>query len=190
MRVAFKEWSIVVDALGRGAQIIILRKGGISEGRRGFQVEHSKFVLFPTCFHQQRASVLPSAQLRFDEIAPKFPEPDTVRLEYFAEIISWRRLDTLAVAERLRGQHIWRDEVIAQRFDWGKEKNIHALALRVCRLSPAVELPMLADYGGCKSWIELANDIETEGATPVLNSQDFQVKLKQFEGALDLEPAI
>ena len=33
MRTAFKEWAIVVDALGRGEQIIILRKGGISEGR-------------------------------------------------------------------------------------------------------------------------------------------------------------
>ncbi len=30
MRIAFKEWMIVVDALGRGEQIIILRKGGIS----------------------------------------------------------------------------------------------------------------------------------------------------------------
>ena len=37
MRIAFKEWAMVVDALGRGEQIIILRKGGISEGRGGFK---------------------------------------------------------------------------------------------------------------------------------------------------------
>jgi hypothetical protein len=187
MRVAFKEWAIVVDALARGEQIIILRKGGISEGRRGFQVDYAKFLLFPTRFHQQRDSVLPSAQTRFDQIAPNFPDPNTLRLECFAEVVAWRRLDSLAAAERLRGQHIWRDALIADRFDWGQEKNIHAMALRVYRLGFAVELPLLADYGGCKSWIELANDIETQDATPILSAEDFETRLKRFEAALDLQ---
>ncbi len=59
MRTAFKEWAIIVDALGRREQIIILRKGGISEGRDGFQMEHPQFLLFPTLYHQQRESVTP-----------------------------------------------------------------------------------------------------------------------------------
>ncbi|HEY6229533.1 MAG TPA: DUF1802 family protein, partial [Verrucomicrobiae bacterium] len=66
MRIAFKEWAVIVDALGTGRQIVILRKGGISEGRGGFQVDHPEFLLFPTLFHQQRESVLPEAQARFD----------------------------------------------------------------------------------------------------------------------------
>ena len=48
MRTAFKEWAVIVDALGRGQQILILRKGGISEGPGGFQVEQPEFLLFPT----------------------------------------------------------------------------------------------------------------------------------------------
>lgn len=185
MRIAFKEWAIVVDALGRGEQIVILRKGGISEGRRGFQVDHRQFLLFPTRFHQQRDAVIPAAQARFDEIAPHFPDSGTLRLDYFAEVVAWRKIESLAMAARLRGQHIWRDDVIAERFDWGKDKNIHALAARVYRLGSAVELPMLPEYGGCKSWIEVANDIETAGAQPVLSEAAFEAKLKQFEGALD-----
>jgi hypothetical protein len=35
--VGFKEWAIVGEALGRGGQSIILRKGGIAEGRRPIQ---------------------------------------------------------------------------------------------------------------------------------------------------------
>jgi hypothetical protein len=35
--VGFKEWAIVGEALGRGRQSIILRKGGIAEGRRRIQ---------------------------------------------------------------------------------------------------------------------------------------------------------
>jgi hypothetical protein len=184
VRIAFKEWAVVVDALGRGDQILILRKGGISEGRGGFQVEHPSFLLFPTLFHQQRESVLPAAQERYDAIAPSLPGPDKLRLEYYGELIAWERLDSLAAAERLRGQHIWRDEVIADRFDWGKSKNIFALAVRVHRLPVVTELDMLPAYGGCKSWIELSTDVSTAGAQPVLDDEAFAHRLNEFREAL------
>src|ERR1700710_145296 len=51
--VGFKEWAIVCEALGRGEQSVILRKGGIAEGRAGFTFEHREFFLFPTFFHEQ-----------------------------------------------------------------------------------------------------------------------------------------
>src|SRR6267143_5866898 len=102
MRIAFKEWAIVVDALGRGEQIIILRKGGIREDQGGFKMDHSQFLLFPTLFHQQRESVVSTAQARFDQIAPIFPEKDRVRLDFFAGVVEWQRLDSFASAERLR----------------------------------------------------------------------------------------
>src|SRR5262245_53343091 len=159
MRMAFKEWSVVVDALASGRQIIILRKGGINEGRNGFQIDYPEFLLFPTLFHQQREAVIPEAQARFDAIARTFPSESSVRLEYFAKVVAIRHLDSFPGLEQLRGQHIWRDEVIAQRFEWGKDRSIHALAVRVFRLHEAIELPMLKSYGGCKSWIQLGRDI-------------------------------
>ena len=186
MHVAFKEWAVVVDALGSGRQIVILRKGGISEGRRGFQVEHAEFFLFPTLVHQQRDAVLPSAEAHFDAVALQ-PDPAHVRLQYCAHVVSWRRLDSLVAVERLRGQHIWRDEVIAQRFEWGKERNIYALAVRVFQLPTPVELPVLPTFAGCKSWIDLERELSTEAATPVLSKEAFNEKLNQFHAALDTE---
>src|SRR5215207_8113380 len=133
MRTAFKEWAIVVDALGRGEQILILRKGGIGEGHEGFQIDHEQFLLFPTLFHQQRESVTVEVQARYDQIAPHFPSPEILRIEYYAEVAAWRQVESLSTAETLRGQHCWRDEVIAERFDWGKAKSIFAIAVRVHR---------------------------------------------------------
>ena len=185
VRTAFKEWAIVVDALGRGEQIVILRKGGISEGRGGFQVEFPEFLFFPTLFHQQRESVLPHAQQRYDAIAAQLPTTEKLRIEFFARVVEWRRLDSLADAERLRGQHIWRDEVIAERFDWGRAKNIFAIAVRVFRLPSAVKLPMSPSYGGCKSWIALERDIDVSGATPVLDDRAFASQLARFTTALE-----
>ncbi len=183
MQIAFKEWAAIVDALGGGEQIIILRKGGISEGLGGFQIEHERFLLFPTLFHQQRESVLPAAQRRYDLIAPSL-SAETLRLEYFAEVVDWKFLDSLADAQRLVGQHVWREEVIRERFDWGKTKSIYAMAVRVFRLPQAVELPMRAGFGGCKSWIDLGEVVATSGAQPVLGEAAFVEQLEKFRAAL------
>ncbi len=190
MRIAFKEWAVVVDALGRGEQIVILRKGGISEGREGFQIEHHQFLLFPSLFHQQRESVIAAAQARYDEIAPAFPAADEVRIEFLAEVVAWKQLHSLTNAEALRGQHIWRDDVVAERFDWGESKNIYAMAVRVYRLPGVIELPMRESYGGCKSWVELEQEIAVETAKPVLSCGAFADKLEAFQEALELPAAI
>lgn len=185
MRHAFKEWAIVVDALMQGRQIIILRKGGLIEGAHGFEVEHPEFFLFPTLFHQQRESVLPEAQERFDQIARHFPEPDVVRIECFARVVAWRRLESLSEAHALHGLHIWRDEVIDERFDWGHSKQIHAMAVRIFRLAEPVDIPMQESYGGCKSWVELGPDIVTTEAHAVLDDNAFAAQLLLFRKALE-----
>jgi len=99
-------------------------------------------------------------------------------------VVAWRKLDSFAVVERLRGQHIWREDVLAQRFDWGKATNLFALAVRVARLPQRIDLPMLPAYGGCKSWVELAVDIPTDTAQPVLPEAAFQTRRQAFESAL------
>jgi hypothetical protein len=181
MHVAFKEWAVVVDALTRGEQIFILRKGGIHEGRGGFRMEHSEFLLFPTQFHQQREAVIPSAQEQFDKLSPSF-DANTIRFDSLARVIEWHQLDNFEGVQRLAGQHIWRDEVIAERFDWGK-KGIYAIAVRVFGLAAAVEIPNLPEYGGCKSWISLQQEVSTAGARPVLSDAEFSARLANFRAA-------
>jgi hypothetical protein len=185
MKHAFKEWAIVVDALMRGRQTVILRKGGLIEGKKGFEVQHPEFLLFPTQFHQQRESVVPEAQARYDDIAPHFRPEGVLRLECFARVADWRRLETLTAARALRDLHIWRDEVIEQRFDWTREKHIHVMAVRVFKLRRPVELPMLETYSGCKSWVELAEDISPDGAHAVLDDAAFTAQLQLFHRTLE-----
>jgi hypothetical protein len=184
MRLAFKEWAVITDALLRGEQILIFRKGGLREGPGGFQLEQPEFLFFPTLFHQQRESVVPSAQARYDALAPRFPAPDVLRVEGFARVVAWQRLESWETAHRLRGQHIWREEVIAERFDWGRSREIHVLAARVFRLPRAVERPLLPSYGGCKSWIELVEEISIAGARPALDEVEFSNQLARFREAL------
>jgi hypothetical protein len=180
---AFKEWAIVVDALARGEQIFILRKGGIHEGRGGFRMEHDRFVLFPTLFQQQRESVIPSAQERFDQISPHFAPAGILRVEYWAEVVEHRALDRFENVQALAGQHIWREEILAERFEWGREQSIYAIVVRVHRLPTKVEMPMLAEYGGCKSWVTLAHAGPLM-PDPVLDDDVFAERLRFFQAAL------
>jgi hypothetical protein len=188
MRAAFKEWAIVVDALRTGRQIIILRKGGISEGRGGFKVDHTAFWLFPTLFHQQRESVIPEAQIRYDQISRSFPPPETLRIDTFAQVVGIHEIRSLDQANVLRGQHIWRDEVIQDKLAWGRNRTLHALALRVFRIPKPIELPMNAAWGGCKSWIELPAGLSDAGAEPALDAEEFGRKLREFHHQLEASP--
>ena len=51
---ALKEWASAVKALENGSQIFIMRKGGIVEETRDFQVESNDFFLYPTYEHQRK----------------------------------------------------------------------------------------------------------------------------------------
>jgi len=53
LKIALKEWAVVCRALERGRQILLLRKGGIYEAAGEFELEHRRFLLFPTYLHQK-----------------------------------------------------------------------------------------------------------------------------------------
>ncbi len=185
MQHAFKEWAVIVEALGSGEQMLILRKSGIHEGRQGFGLRWSEFLLFPTYHHQQRDAVIPAAQVACDRLAATSPHASSVKIQWLARVAAWRRLETLAEVERLRGRHIWRDDVLASRWAWGRETGLHAVVVRVHRLAVAHSLPVLATYGGCKSWVDLAIDIPVEDALPVLSDNVFAERMRDFQALLE-----
>ena len=182
VQIAFKEWAVVVEAIGSGRQIVILRKGGIAEGVGGFKAEHDRFWLIPTRFHQQAKGVIDSEAALFSRIS--FPSEDMLSVEYVCEVAAVKQLNSLELASRLKGQHIWRDTVIDERFDWGRDLGIYAMAVRVRRLPEPVKMPMLESYGGCKSWVELNPKMEFAATQYVLDEAAFIEKLEAFQEAL------
>jgi hypothetical protein len=170
--IAFKEWAVVVDALGQGEQTIILRKGGIREQRGEFQVDHQQFWLFPTQFHEAEGSIIPSKRPALRVIA-EATRPDSVDLQYFAVADPIIQITDPALLGRLQGRHVWTENVVQQRFDFGRERGLHALVVRIYRLPEPVNIALLAAYGGCKSWIQL--DAPVSGTvTPVLDDLSFE----------------
>lgn len=171
---AFKEWATVCKALGQGRQILILRKGGIAEGPRGFEVTDREFFLFPTYLHQSPDGVVPEWRSVME--AGVDPAPGRVAIEHYAVVHSWGRIRNLDALRALRGQHVWSDGIVEERFQRWASDSVFALLVRVYALPRPVLLPSLDAYAGCKSWVTLAESVSLEGARPVLDDAEFELK--------------
>jgi hypothetical protein len=177
--IAFKEWAVVVDALGRGEQILILRKGGIREERGRFQVEHREFWLFPTLYHEAERAVIPSKRPALRDIAANAPK-DGVDIEYYVVVNPVVQITSLELVRRLQGRHIWTEQALQERFQFGREPGLHALLTRVYRRPVPERSAMRESYGGCKSWVELERALPTEGLTPVLADAEYNAQREQI----------
>jgi hypothetical protein len=147
--VGFKEWAIVCDALGRGEQRVIIRKGGIAEGRDGFSFRHREFFLFPTFFHEQ------VERTRLENVTIPAHAADEIEIRYFARIESAKLITDWWEAEALAPLHVLKPDVVRERFGYGDSAGLHVAWVRVFRLEPFWILPNQKSYAGCRSWVKL-----------------------------------
>lgn len=173
--IGFKEWQVVCEALASGRQSILLRKGGIHEGRQGFSFAHDSFFLFPTRFHAI------AEQVREGDVKgmPEWQPGDTIRITHHA-VAEWAvtltEWEKVAAMEPL---HIYSEPTVRDRFDWeGKgmaSGSIHVALVRVRALAAPWEFPYEARYGGCRSWINLPEPPPgyRVSARPVLDDDAF-----------------
>ncbi|MBU6302906.1 MAG: DUF1802 family protein [Verrucomicrobia bacterium] len=149
----FKEWKMVCDVIGRGEQAVLLRKGGISEGKLGFQWLHNEFFLFPTHFHGQADQLRPGSA--DPDVALSGSEPDVVSIGLFAEIVTTRRILVLEEALALEPLHVWKPAVVEERFLWGEAPGLSLAVIRPWRLAAPWALEQRPAFGGCRSWLGL-----------------------------------
>jgi hypothetical protein len=173
-----KEWAIVCEAMGRGEQSIILRKGGLAEGRAGFGFHHPEFFLFPTFFHEQIVKVrLNAAEL---PVARK----GEIEIRYFAKVIAAAHIIEWKVAAELEPLHILEPSVVRERFDYDKAPGLHVALVRVFRLAPSWVFPDVSSYGGCRSWVTLPEGPLEARFEPVLTDEEHQGRVEKFHALL------
>jgi hypothetical protein len=172
--IGFKEWANVCEALGTGASALILRKGGIHEGRGGFEFRHKQFFFFPTWFHtqNQRLTWSPERPERFD--FPLEEERSSVEISFYAELRGlWRVTDWAKVAA-LEHLHVWQEEIVKERFVYDEESCLNVALVRAYKLPQCWSFPYAKSYGGCRSWVNLpAIPCAVEEMTAALSDEAF-----------------
>ena len=171
---AFKEWQVVVGALVAGRQTLILRKGGLAEGRAGFEKRAARFWLFPTAFHAQCDKIKPAA-----EIAPPLePMKGEVLITAFADVHHHAFLSDWECVRALDPHHIWTEATIRERFDWSKPPGVHALVVRVHRLRQPVGFTPTPAMAGCRSWVDVPYAFADHASDPVCDDVAFAARVK------------
>jgi hypothetical protein len=167
--IGFKEWSYVCDSLVQGMQTLVLRKGGIHEGRGGFEWKHRSFFLFPTWFHTQ-GEKLTWIPTNAEQAFPPEEERTRVDIHGFASLEQVWKVTHWSSMEELAPLHLWKEEVVRERFAYDEESCLHVALVRAWRLPEVWSFPYSKSYGGCRSWVNLpeAGLSLLPGAVPAL----------------------
>jgi hypothetical protein len=186
---ALKEWNIVCKALESGNQSILLRKGGILEYRKGFEISQKIFLLYPTLEHQSKKYLQPSYLQEF-ELLLKRNDSDMVQdksntIRILARIEAMQEFHDETLLSKLEKYHIWNEKYVNMRMSYNPKKPMNALLLRVYKLPEPISINVKPQWAGCKSWIDIdltkkdGNSYDTidellNQCEPVIKDNDFQ----------------
>jgi hypothetical protein len=165
---ALKEWAIAVDALEQGKTILLLRKGGIREEGNRFKVAYDRVLLYPTFEHQQPDLLKPEYAEKVKPVESGW-HPETIRISAWAEITDIFQVSEAETVASLLPYHIWNERLASDRLKWKPRQPLYLLLLRAYKLAQIHTISYRQEYGGCKSWIDLAEPISLAGASPVLD---------------------
>lgn len=154
VQTAFKEWAAICRALAQGRQRVILRKGGIVEPGGRFEPTHREFLLMPTFLHQSAESLVPEARDLLIDIDADRPPEGTVVFRHRACMTDAVRIESLDGLARFRGDHVWADHVVAERFHRWRDE-LHVLTVEVAALPEPIIVPWRESFGGCRSWVDV-----------------------------------
>ncbi len=201
MPLALKEWAVTVRALAEGEQLVTLRKGGIRETNKHFEIVGNRFFLYPTFDHQQAGLVReshvpelkraledgvwnpPAPTARMMEAGVPIAQPVSVRLRAWAEIAASYEVTSPDALSALNPYHVWTPEYATKRFNWKPRHPLHVLLLRTYRIPRPVTIRVTEDYLGCKSWVEVERELSFEG-TAVVSDEEFEAIRQDVEARL------
>ena len=181
--IALKEWAVTSGALARGEQIFMLRKGGIREDGRHFKIEHEHFLLYPGLFHEGELLLKPeNRDLLAEKAGADFSEE--ISFTVYCEIVETIEISEEEQVRALDAFHIWSQEFPVKRFSWKPRHPLKLIIVRAYRLESPTTVDVTSDYAGCKSWVDLSDEIDLANLTPALSDAKFNSQLSAIHEVL------
>ena len=185
---ALTEWAVAVKALGRGEQALILRKGGIHRDDRDFRLVHPEFLLFPTYLHQKAELIKVEHHETLRETIDEDDTPGVVELAYFCQVVDRFEIRDESALDTISDYHIWTDDYAHKRLHWRPKQPLTVALLRVFEIEQPQALPVLDEYSGCKSWVELGQEVPLGSMAPVMDDSEFERQCDLVRSALGATP--
>ncbi len=182
--VALKEWATVLEAMVRGEQVVLIRKGGLIEPGNGFTLQAETFVFYPTFEHQTVQYLRPEFSGYFDAAMQHRAPEGFVAVDLVGHAVASTVTPDAGVVERLRPYYIYNDAFLTQRLKWQPDTPLTIVVVRAFRLTEPLRITVKPQYTGCKSWVELDDPLSLNGATPVFEEARFQQQLRAINQLL------
>ena len=187
---ALKEWAVAVKALSKGEQILILRKGGIHRADKEFRVVHPEFLLYPTYEHQRRELVQTTSHLDLEHTLIENENPELIEFSHWCKVTDKFEVSEQDVLDNIAPYHIWTYDYASKRLRWRPKQPLTIALLRMYSMEHPQSLSVLDEYGGCKSWVELEQEVELGEMTPVLSDEEYEAQANVIRRALDSMAAV
>ncbi len=187
---ALKEWAVAIEALGQGRLALIIRKGGIREENNRFEVRFPEFLFFPSFEHQQSDLLRPEHAAELTDALAATPDDDHLTFSHFAKVHSAFPVSELAELESLAPHHIWTQEYAEKRLRWRPRVALTAMVLRVYKLPEAKQVPVRAEYAGCKSWLPLLDAVTIDVLEPAMSDAAFEAEAAAIDEAMATAKAL
>ena len=185
-KVALKEWAVTLLSFDRGEQIVLLRKGGISEESKEFHVIHNEFLLYPTFQHQREELLKPAYRANLCQVGAHPFDPNFITFTHWARVEEVIEVTEQRKIDHLDPYHIWTNDYAQQRLHWKPKKSLCVLLLRVFRMDDSQTVPNRSEYDGCKSWVTLESAVSIGKLKPVLSLNIFRRKVAEVRNSLGL----
>jgi hypothetical protein len=183
-QLALKEWAVTVQALAQGRQVLLLRKGGIHEPGKSFQVASSEFVLYPTYEHQREDLIKDQHRHALREVLEEPRQEDRITFRHWARVEEAIEVSGQADVERLSPHFIWTVDYAQSRLRWKPMLPLSVLLLRVYAVEQPVTVRFLPEYRGCSSWVDVLDPVPLGRLEPVLDDQDFGRRVAEIKECL------
>ncbi|MFC5452011.1 DUF1802 family protein [Paenibacillus aestuarii] len=184
--IALKEWASAIKALEDGSQIFIMRKGGIVEETRDFQVQADAFFLYPTYEHQRKGLLKEEFRGVIDDtLAGWSPDDKEVKIGVYAQMVEDILVSDQEQLDKIFPFHIWTENFTEERLKWKRSNPLHIMLLRVHKLEQPLHIPIEQAYLGCRSWIQVQASLPSDIAmTPVLSDSQFAAQADEIKRRL------
>ncbi|MDY9924374.1 DUF1802 family protein [Methanobacterium sp.] len=156
----FKEWNAIIEALGQGKQVIVIRK---------YSPSARDFFLYPTISYTRKENYLDAfkdkdREFILEHALPKQSEK-LIEIKYFAHVHKLIEMPSRNI-RKITNEHMWNESHVT---NYLKGKKAKIWVLRVYKL----EKPHMVKKIKGMLYGNLENGIELEGMTPVIDDVTF-----------------
>jgi hypothetical protein len=187
LNVALKEWAIVCDLLLEGELALLLRKGGIAEagGPGEFELEHPRFLLYPSWAHQRPAMIKQHYRSRVEVTE----EPGEITFQGLANAVRIWQVPSREAFDQLEHLHCWTKPQIDMRFLYRPDRPLYLMAVRAYRLARPKTVVNDPVYAGCRSWVPLRDEdaVDDAGAQPAMEDAAFGAVVTEVDDVMTQE---